>query len=65
MQAPMRPLSDVGEPAVGLYLHGAHLVRSRRIRHFTPTTGVPAPQDPHETPTDDTPAAITVGHIST
>ena len=34
----MRPLSDVGEPAVGLYLHGAHLVRSRRIRHFMPTT---------------------------
>ena len=45
----MRPLSDVGEPAVGLYLHGAHLVRSRRIRHFMPTTGVPAPQDPHKT----------------
>ena len=49
MQAPMRLLSDVGEPAVGLYLHGAHLVRSRRIRHFMPTTGVPALQDPHET----------------
>jgi len=45
----MRPLSDVGEPAVGLYLHGAHLVRSRRIRHFMPTTGVPAPQDPDKT----------------
>ena len=45
----MRPLSDVGEPAVGLYLHRAHLVRSRRIRHFMPTTGIPAPQDPHET----------------
>src|SRR6185295_16589582 len=45
----MRPLSDVGEPAVGLYLHGAHLVRSRRIRHFMPTTGVPAPQNPHKT----------------
>src|SRR6476619_2728284 len=45
----MRPLSDVGEPAVGLYVHGAHLVRSRRIRHFMPTTGVPSPQDPHKT----------------
>jgi len=45
----MRPLSDVGEPAVGLYLHGAHLVRSRRIRHFMPTTGIPAPQDPQKT----------------
>jgi hypothetical protein len=45
----MRPLSDVGEPAVGLDLHGADLVRSRCIRHFMPTTGVPAPQDPHET----------------
>jgi hypothetical protein len=45
----MRPLSGVREPAVGLYLHGAHLVRSRRIRHFMPTTGVPAPQDPHKT----------------
>ena len=49
MQAPMPPLSDVGEPAVGLYLQGAHLVRSRRIRHFMPTTGVPAPQDPDKT----------------
>ena len=49
MQALCRPLSDVGEPAVGLDLHGAHLVRSRCIRHFMPTTGVPAPQDPHET----------------
>ena len=39
MQAPVRPLSDVGDPAVGLYLQGAHLVRSRRIRHFMPTTG--------------------------
>ena len=45
----MSPLSDVGEPAVGLDLHGAHLVRSRCIRHFMPTTGVPAPQEPHET----------------
>ena len=45
----MRPLSDLGEPAVGLHLHGAHLVRSRRIRHFMPTTGGPAPQNPHET----------------
>jgi hypothetical protein len=43
------PPSDVGEPTVGLYLHGAHLVSSRRIRRFMPTTGVPAPQEPHKT----------------
>ena len=65
MQAPMRPLSDVGDPAVGLHLHGALPARSRRIRHFMLTAGVPAPQDPHETADRRHPAAITVGHIST
>ena len=48
MQAP-RAAFRRGEPDVGLYLHGAHLVRSRRIRHFMATTGVPAPQDPDKT----------------
>ena len=49
MQAPRGRSQTWGEPAVGLYLHGAHLVRSRRIRLFMPTTGVPARQDPHKT----------------
>jgi hypothetical protein len=29
-------------------MHGPRLVRTRHIRHFMPTTGVPVPQDPHK-----------------
>ena len=51
-------LLDVGEPTIRRHVHGARLVRSRHIRHFVPTTGVPAPEEPHETadrrhPVDD------------
>ena len=59
--------SGAGELTVRLDVHVAVFVRSRRIRHFVPTTGGPLPRRRNHTrpPTDDTPAAITVGHIST
>ena len=37
-----------GELTVGLDVHVAVFVRSRSIRHFVPTTGGPAPQEPHQ-----------------
>ena len=40
--------SGAGELTVGLDVHVAVFVRSRRIRHFVPTTGGPAPQEPHQ-----------------
>jgi hypothetical protein len=40
--------SEAGELTVGLDVHVAVFVRSRRIRHFVPTTGGPAPQEPHQ-----------------
>ena len=36
----------MGKPAIRLDVHGP-TSSLRRIRHFMPTTGVPAPQDPH------------------